>query len=273
MEFDDWEPVYATILADMGFDRAADEAARDLLADLVTDGETTVQRPPDAGAGASDASEDSAGASDASEDSVGSPNAEQRHHRPLALEALDFGGETVAIVGAGPSLDSELDTVRAADTVVAASDAAYRLRSAGVTVDCMVTDLDEESDVARELTAEGTPVAAHAHGDNRPALRERVPRLTVEWVLPTTQAAPVGPVVNPGGFTDGDRAAFLADHCGAAELRFAGWDFDDPSVDPLKAHKLDWAERLLRWLERRRGERFGPLDGRRSGIDESALPV
>jgi uncharacterized Rossmann fold enzyme len=233
MEFDEWEPVYETILADMGFDRAGDERARDLLADLVdTDG----------------------------------PG-------PLAPTEVDFAGETVAVVGAGPSLGDELGVVRGAGRVVAASDAATRLREAGLAVDCMVTDLDEESDVARELTVEGTPVAVHAHGDNQPALRERVPELAVESVLPTTQAAPAGPVVDTGGFTDGDRAAFLADHCGADELVFAGWDFDDPDVGPLKARKLVWAERLLRWLELRRGERFGVLDGRRGDIDESVLPV
>ncbi|QPV61478.1 DUF115 domain-containing protein [Halosimplex litoreum] len=234
MEFDEWEPVYEAVLADMGFDRAGDERARDLLADLVVD-------------------------------SGGSGS--------LAPADLDFAGETVAVVGAGPSLGDELGVVRAADSVVAASDAAAAVREAGLVVDCMVTDLDEESDVARELTAAGTPVAVHAHGDNRPALRERVPELVVESVLPTTQAAPAGPVVDTGGFTDGDRAAFLADHCGAETLVFAGWDFDDPDVDPLKARKLGWAERLLRWLELRRGERFGVLDGRRGDIDESALPV
>jgi len=186
---------------------------------------------------------------------------------------LALDGQIVAIAGAGPSLEREADRAASADAVLAASTAVDRLHDEGVTVDAMVTDLDKNPETGRELTESGTPVAVHAHGDNRPALRERVPRLAVEWVLPTTQAAPAGPVVNPGGFTDGDRAAFLADHCGAAELRFAGWDFDDPSVDPLKAHKLDWAERLLRWLERRRGERFDPLEGRRSGIDESALPV
>ena len=192
--------------------------------------------------------------------------------RPLGPADIELSG-TVSVCGAASSLESELDVARGADSVVAASTAADILRAAGVAVDCMVTDLDEESDVARELTEAGTPVAVHAHGDNRPALRERVPRLAVEWVLPTTQAAPVGLVANPGGFTDGDRAAFLADHCGAAELRFAGWDFDDPDVDPMKARKLDWAKRLLRWLELRRGDRFDPLDGRREGIDESALPV
>ncbi|WP_436923001.1 6-hydroxymethylpterin diphosphokinase MptE-like protein [Halosimplex amylolyticum] len=268
MEFHDWEPVYAAILADMGFDRTADERARDLLAALVSDGDSTAERASDGGAGASDAGAD---ASDAS--GVGASDASAVDARTLVPEDLDFADETVAIVGAGPSLDAELERVGEAERVVAASDAATRVREAGLPVDCMVTDLDEEGDVARELTREGTPVAVHAHGDNRPALRERVPRLAVEWVLPTTQAAPAGPVYNTGGFTDGDRAAFLADHCGAAELVFAGWDFDDRSVGPIKRRKLVWAERLLRWLEVRRGERFDVLDGRRDGIDESTVPI
>ncbi|WP_123537983.1 6-hydroxymethylpterin diphosphokinase MptE-like protein [Halosimplex salinum] len=261
MEFHDWEPVYAAILADMGFDRAADERARDLLAGLVSDSDIAGDSGATDGARASDAPDES------------DPAGEDRGPRTLAPADVDFDGETVAVAGAGPSLDAELDRVERADGVVAASDAATRLRDAGLSVDCMVTDLDEESDVARELTEAGTPVAVHAHGDNQPALRERVPRLRVEWVLPTTQAAPVDAVFNTGGFTDGDRAAFLADHCGASELVFAGWDFDDPDVDRMKARKLVWAERLLRWLERRRGERFAVLDGRRDGIDESALPV
>jgi uncharacterized Rossmann fold enzyme len=41
----------------------------------------------------------------------------------------------------------------------------------------------------------------------------------------------------------------------------------------MKRRKLAWAERLLYWLERRRGERFSVLDGRRNGIETSALPV
>jgi uncharacterized Rossmann fold enzyme len=190
----------------------------------------------------------------------------------LAPADLEFAGAVVAIAGGGPSLRAEVERARRADAVVAASDAAAVLRDAGVSVDCMVTDLDEEADVTRELTRDGTPVAVHAHGDNEPALRERVPELAHESVVPTTQAAPAGPVSNPGGFTDGDRAAFLADARGADRLVFVGWDFDDPDVDPLKRKKLAWAERLLGWLERRRGEQFDVLDGRREGIDESVLP-
>ena len=176
-------------------------------------------------------------------------------------------GATVAVAGAGPSLESEAEVAADADAVIAASVAADRLREVGVTVDLMVTDLDKTPDTARELTREGTPVAVHAHGDNVPAVEQWVPLLDGEHVLPTTQAEPSGPVRNYGGFTDGDRAAFLADAFGAAALRFPGWDFDDQSVGAEKRRKLAWAERLLHWLERRRSERFAVLDGRRENVD------
>ncbi|WP_117595212.1 6-hydroxymethylpterin diphosphokinase MptE-like protein [Haloprofundus halophilus] len=223
MNFETWEPVYERILADFGFDRSADERARDDLARLAE------------------------------------PFDESR------LRVVD--GETVAVVGAAPSLPDEVDRAADADYVFAASTAADVLRDRGVAVDLMVTDLDKNPETARELTREGVAVAAHAHGDNRPAIREWVPRFDSEHVLATTQAAPVGPVVDYGGFTDGDRAAFLADEFGAEELTFVGWQFDDPTVDEAKARKLAWAERLLGWLERRRGERFSVLDGRRPSLD------
>ncbi|ADD03603.1 6-hydroxymethyl-7,8-dihydropterin pyrophosphokinase MptE [Natrialba magadii ATCC 43099] len=187
------------------------------------------------------------------------------------LAAVDDA--TVAIAGAGPSLETEgaLESAREADVVIAASTAADVLAAHDIPVDCMVTDLDKNPETVTQLTAAGVPVAVHAHGDNIPAIRRVVPDCDDEFVLPTTQAAPSGPVRNFGGFTDGDRAAFLADHLGAARLVFVGWDFDDESVDAVKADKLEWAERLLYWLEQRRGERFAVLDERRAEIDVSAL--
>ncbi|WP_336357836.1 6-hydroxymethylpterin diphosphokinase MptE-like protein [Haloarcula sp. CGMCC 1.6347] len=183
---------------------------------------------------------------------------------------LGLDGATVAVAGAGPSLEAEADRAVDADVVFAASTAADRLKTEGIAVDCMVTDLDKNADTGRELTADGTPVVAHAHGDNIPALETHIPAYDSEFVVPTTQAAPAPPVRNYGGFTDGDRAAFLADHFGAAALVFPGWDFDDPSVTAEKRQKLRWAERLLRWLEQRRGERFDVLDGRRDDIEPVA---
>ncbi|GAB3417687.1 DUF115 domain-containing protein [Haloparvum alkalitolerans] len=224
MNFTEWEPAYEAVLADFGYDRAADERARDVAAELAT--------PFD-------------------------------HGRLAFLEDA-----TVAVAGAAPSLTtrSDIAAARAADAVVAASTAADALREEGVTVDLMVTDLDKNPETARDLTADGTPVAAHAHGDNVPAVREWLPAFEADATLVTTQAEPRGAVENFGGFTDGDRAAFLADHFGAAELRFVGWEFDDPRVAEAKARKLDWAARLLGWLERRRGERFPVLNGRREDL-------
>jgi len=225
VNFETFEPVYEAILADFGFERAADERARDVAVELST---------------------------------------------PFPLDRLgDWRGATVAVAGAAPRLPDDVDLARDADVVVAASTAVDVLRERGVAVDCMVTDLDKNPETAAALTREGVPVAAHAHGDNLPAVREWLPRFADEWTLTTTQAAPAGAVVNTGGFTDGDRAAFLADHVGAERLLFPGWEFDDPDVGPMKARKLDWAARLLRWLERRRGERFGVLDGRREEADEA----
>jgi len=194
----------------------------------------------------------------------------------LDPDDLSIGRDaTVAVAGAGPSLETDraLERARAADAVVAASTAVDTLASHGIEADCMVTDLDKNPETVVDLTGRGVPVAVHAHGDNLEAIREVVPDCDAAAVLPTTQAAPRGPVGNYGGFTDGDRAAFLADHLDAASLIFVGWDFDDPAVDPMKAHKLEWAERLLVWLESRRGERFAVLDGRRDEIDTDAVPI
>lgn len=184
-----------------------------------------------------------------------------------------FEGAQVAVCGGADTLAEELDAVRRADVVVAASVAADTLQDARAEVDLMVTDLDKNPGTARRLTREGVVVAAHAHGDNVDAVRRHVPSFDGEYVLPTVQCAPKGPTANFGGFTDGDRAAFLADHFGADALVFPGWEFDDPTVDEPKRRKLEWAERLLYWLEMRRDDRFEVLDGRRDEIDVAQLPI
>lgn len=186
---------------------------------------------------------------------------------PFDSTRFDASGATVAIAGAADTLSDELDVADAANVVFAASTAADVLDDAGITVDLLVTDLDKNPETARAYTQAGIPVAAHAHGDNIPLVREHVPTFDTSNILGTTQAAPIDAVYNVGGFTDGDRAAFLADHLGAEELVFPGWDFDDDSVDGMKAQKLEWAERLLYWLETRRGDSLGVLDGRRAAIE------
>ena len=230
MEFATWEPVYEAILREFGYDRAADERARDRLYDLTAPFED-----------------------------VDAPPVEDR---------------MVVVAGDGPSLTepASLEYARTAEVCVAASTAADRLVANDVPVDWVVTDLDKHPASISRFVERGTPVAVHAHGDNLGAVESVVPGVPAGSILPTTQAEPRGHVVNTGGFTDGDRAAFLADALGAASLTFVGWDFDD-AVSEEKAHKLEWAARLLYWLECRRDERFDVLDGRRGSIETDLLPV
>lgn len=180
-------------------------------------------------------------------------------------------GTSVGIAGGAASLSSELSRLDGVDSVIAVSNAAAVLRNAGVSFEMMVTDLDKVPETAKLLTKEGTSVVVHAHGDNISALESWVPEFEPRYVIPTTQAEPTQHVRNFGGFTDGDRAAFLADELGASRIVFVGWDFDDDSVAADKRRKLAWAERLLRWLEIRRNESFGVLDGRRESIDISQI--
>lgn len=220
----EWEPVYEAILADFGFDREADETARDELARSLGDSGGTSEILPEA------------------------------------------AGRQVAIAGGARTLETELDTVRGADLVVGVSTATALLAEHEIAIDVHVTDLDKDAETVVSLTAGEIPVVLHAHGDNRDALAALVPRCDRSAIVPTTQAKPTERVRNPGGFTDGDRAAFLADALGAESLTFPGWEFDDRTVGPVKSRKLAWAERLLHWLEIRRGERFDILEGRRASL-------
>lgn len=178
----------------------------------------------------------------------------------------DWSGLSVAIAAPGPGLEAAVDTGIGADVVVAASSAGPKLHEMGVEPDLVATDLDGMPDDLNSLP-EDTILAIHAHGDNTAALSTYVPTLRESHpVFPTTQVEPVDPVRNVGGFTDGDRAAFIADHFGASSLTFVGWDLADTTVSRLKRRKLTWAGRLLLYLESTRDERYEILDGRREQL-------
>ncbi|MFW6383824.1 MAG: 6-hydroxymethylpterin diphosphokinase MptE-like protein [Halodesulfurarchaeum sp.] len=189
--------------------------------------------------------------------------------RRFDLDRLDFDGHAVAIAGGSEGLAGEIEAAAAAERIVAVSSAATVLDDHGVEPDLVVTDLDGTPERAIALSRRGVPVAVHAHGDNLDALGRFLTRFDGQQVIGTTQVEPTDRALNVGGFTDGDRAAYLADHLGAGTLTFPGWDLEDPSVSTIKQRKLDWAARLLRCLERRRKERFGIIDDRRQALDQT----
>jgi len=83
--------------------------------------------------------------------------------------------------------------------------------------------LDGDLKAIKEANTKGTITVVHAHADNIPLLKEFVPKL--KGPIGTTQTRAVGKIHNFGGFTDGDRAAFLAEEFNAEMIILAGMDF------------------------------------------------
>ncbi len=162
-----------------------------------------------------------------------------------------LSGKVVTVAGNGPTLAADL--AKTQGVLVTADEATSVALARGMRPVILVTDLD--GDVADQVraNAQGAVAVVLGHGDNGPAVRQWAPCFTGRTVA-TTQSAPAGRLYDFGGFTDGDRAVFLADHFGAREIRLAGWDFEHPSAkddDPArKRRKLDWAYILLQNLGR-----------------------
>lgn len=160
-------------------------------------------------------------------------------------------GKEVTVAGNGPNVADEIE--RARGVLVTADEATSAALTNGLRPAILVTDLD--GIVADQVKAnqEGTVAVVHGHGDNGPVVRAWAPRFSGRTVA-TTQSRPTGRLRNFGGFTDGDRAVFLADHFGAGRIHLVGFDFENPNEKDrdkrTKQRKLDWAHILLSALGR-----------------------
>jgi uncharacterized Rossmann fold enzyme len=152
-------------------------------------------------------------------------------------------GKDILVCGNAPVLPDDLKLIDPEDYVIIAADGATAvLVDRGIIPDIIVTDLD--GDVEKEIIAnqKGSIIVVHAHGDNIDKLEKYVPRL--KDIIGTTQSRPLKDVHNFGGFTDGDRCAYLAKEFNAASITIIGFDLEDTDVSPMKKKKLKWA----RWL-------------------------
>ncbi len=137
------------------------------------------------------------------------------------------------------------------DFRIAAGAALRQMIDKGVEPDLIVTDLDGDTRLQIEMNRRGIPVVIHAHGDNIELIKTWSERFD-GMVIATCQCEPPGEGIhNFGGFTDGDRAAFLADHFDAENVVLNGWDFENPygGNGEIKEKKLRWAEKLLKRLD------------------------
>jgi uncharacterized Rossmann fold enzyme len=226
MEFGLWEKYYTEILEDFGFSRKNDEESAKLLDEILsTEGCLTL------------------------EDLKG---------------FVDFSDKFI-VFGAGPSLKEHVKFLKEnydlKDYVLVAADGATTaLIEERIAPDIVATDLDGNLDDILLANFRGANMAIHAHGDNIDKIARLTPFFTS--ILGTTQAQPIGNLYNFGGFTDGDRAIFLAVALGASEITLAGMDFGDivtkysrPNIsnaleeaDDFKKKKLRYAEKFTNWI-------------------------
>lgn len=165
----------------------------------------------------------------------------------VALAAM-VGGRDVCVIGGGVK-PHEIRRTGACALVIAADGTVGFLMERGIVPEIIVTDLDGDVEAQVAASGKGSVVIVHAHGDNIERLRRWVPRFP-GYLLGTTQSAPLRNVHNFGGFTDGDRAALMAEEMGARRITLVGFDFERPAAkgctDPQsKMRKLRWAARLI----------------------------
>lgn len=226
MEFGLWEKYYTEILDDFGFSRKNDEESAKLLDEILsTEGCLTLDE----------------------------------------LSQIVGFSDKFIVFGAGPSLKEHIEMLKKdydlKDYVLVAADGATTaLIEQKIAPDIVATDLDGKLDDILLANIRGANIIVHAHGDNV----DKIATVTSFFnnVLGTTQAQPVGNLYNFGGFTDGDRALFLAVALGASEITLAGMDFGDmvtkysrPNIekdvekaDDFKKKKLMYAEKFTQWI-------------------------
>ncbi|ASJ02447.1 6-hydroxymethyl-7,8-dihydropterin pyrophosphokinase [Thermococcus profundus] len=171
-------------------------------------------------------------------------------------------GRKAYVFGAGPSLEKALEKFDFSDgTLIAADGATSALLENGIVPDIIVTDLDGRIPDLKIANDRGAFMVIHAHGDNVDKLTVYVPMFS--RILGTTQTEPLDIVYNFGGFTDGDRAVFLAEELGVREITLVGFDFgslvgkwskpglrDHSPIWESKRKKFEFAKELLEWLEK-----------------------
>lgn len=166
-------------------------------------------------------------------------------------------GKKVNIVGNGPSLHEIVESISTGISIVADSALDSYFPSKGCP-EFIVTDLDGNLELIRSCGSEST-IVVHAHGDNLNGVRG-IEVSNFSRLCATTQNIPLWNVLNWGGFTDGDRSAFLADEFGARTITLVAFDFKRPGRkggdQSMKLRKLEWAKMLLADLASSRYQEF-----------------
>lgn len=167
--------------------------------------------------------------------------------RKRLIELIE--GKTVVVVGDSPGFSCPESR---GDVLIAADASFEKCLEKGVVPDIVTTDLDGVT--PSSLRIRDTLFVVHAHGDNAEYLERLVPEVR-GLLLGTAQYKCSYRVEMPGGFTDGDRAVFLAYYYRARRVYLYSFSFSSvgrwlkPSGISVNANsklaKLAWAKILL----------------------------
>jgi uncharacterized Rossmann fold enzyme len=246
MELREWEPLYNEIMDDFGFSKADDLESALMLCDIIKDTKNSI-----------------------------------------SLNNMDelIKNKDVYVFGAGPSLKKHVKIVKELIEnnvnennneednndnndknknfiIISADGATKALLEENIVPDIIVSDLDGDLNSIFESNERGSVVVVHAHGDNIDNIKTYAPKL--KNIVGSSQVPKdILYLINYGGFTDGDRCCFFAEHFGAKMIILCGMDFgkyttkysrpylknDIEKADDIKIKKLQYAEKLINWLK------------------------
>jgi len=235
--YQEFKELYFKILNDFGFDHEKDREARDVLLELI---QQKVENT--------------------------SYNLESVL---LSFKEIIRSRQNIFIFGCGPSLEYTVEHVMEKCGIeifqnsinLAADGASLFLREKDIPITAIFSDLDGITE--NEFT-HSEYMVIHGHGDNIGRLKDFENRIReTHNVIGTTQVEPLGNIVNPGGFTDGDRILYFLRTLIFPEHKIflIGMDFKSeigkyskPEMNknqegsPIKRRKLEHAIKLIEWL-------------------------
>ena len=175
----------------------------------------------------------------------------------------------ILIYGCGPSLEETVNIIIKERgktffdkfTNLAADGASVLLREKDIQNDAIFTDLDG---ITKTEFNNSSFNIIHAHGDNLEKISQFENEIiNFQNVIGTTQVEPLSNVINPGGFTDGDRILFFLRSLikPFQKLFLIGMDFKNivgkysklnieynQEGSQIKIKKLEFAVKLIDWV-------------------------
>ena len=186
--------------------------------------------------------------------------------RAMVDKSLYFFGAGPNLIDHLKSIKDEIKSNRNKYFVVAADGSARALRKFSIVPNLIFSDLDGLNyDQIDYFLKQHSIIIIHGHGDNVEKIQAFKSLLLTpnENIICTTQVKSRYPIINPGGFTDGDRSIYFCHNLAPIDRNFTlfGYEFEqkigafskneytqDQEITPIKEKKLLLCKKLLNEL-------------------------